>query len=87
MSLEHSPARRSAPARIDRMLRPAEVMALLGWSRTTLWRRVRDGAFPAPMELGPNSIGWSESVAIAVRDALPRRTYGAENPYEAPGAA
>ncbi len=59
------------------MLRPREVMAQMGWSRTTLWRRVRAGAFPAPVELGVNSIGWPESQVNEARDALPRRTYGA----------
>ena len=77
MSLEHSP-RRS----VDRMLRPRDVMALMGWSRSTLWRRVRAGDFPAAMELGPNAIGWPESVAKEARDALRRRDYGAETPYQ-----
>ena len=66
----------------DRMLRPPEVMSVMGWSRTTLWRRVRAGAFPPPVELGPNSIGWLESWVNVARDALPRRTYGAEQAHE-----
>ena len=54
MSLEHSPARKSALGS-DPMLRPREVMARTGLSRTTLWRRVRAGTFPAPTQLGENS--------------------------------
>ena len=65
----------------DRMLRPPEVMSVMGWSRTTLWRRVRAGDFPAPVELGPNSIGWRESWVNGARDSLPRRTYGAEQAH------
>jgi predicted DNA-binding transcriptional regulator AlpA len=80
MSLEHAPSRKDG--RVDPMLRPREVCSLMGWSRTTLWRRCRAGTFPPPTELGPNAIGWSESVAKAARDALPQRTYGAETPYE-----
>ncbi len=76
MSLEHSPARSGALGPIDRMLRTPEVLEAMGWSRTTLHRRVRAGAFPAPVELGPNSNGWLESWVNAARDALPRRTYG-----------
>ncbi len=87
MSLEHSPARKGAPEPVDPMLRAPEVMAQMGWSRTTLWRRVRDGAFPAPVELGPNSIGWRQSWVSAARDALPRRTYGAGAANMAEGAA
>ena len=82
MSLEHAPGRGDGPVSVDRMLRPAEVCTLMGWSRTTLWRRCRAGKFPPPTELGENAIGWSESVAKAARDALPQRTYGAETPCQ-----
>ena len=44
-----------------RILREKEVLKLLGVSRTTLGRRVRDGAFPAPFRLGPRGTyvkGW-----------------------------
>jgi prophage regulatory protein len=66
----------------DRMLRPPEVMSVMGWSRTTLWRRIRAGHFPPPVELGPNSIGWLESWVNGARDALPRRTYDTEQAHE-----
>lgn len=42
----------------DRILRPREVCRAIGLSRTTLWRRVRDGQFPKPIRLGPNAVGW-----------------------------
>ncbi len=41
-----------------RMLRFPEVIDQTGLSRTTIWRRVRAGTFPAPLALGENSIGW-----------------------------
>lgn len=69
-----------------RMLRAPEVMARTGLSRSTIWRRVRAGTFPAPVELGVNSIGWP---ALAVTEWLenrPRRTYGADAPQPAKGA-
>jgi prophage regulatory protein len=46
-----------SPARI---LRDAEVGRLTGLSRTTRWRRVRDGDFPMPLQLGDGSraVGW-----------------------------
>ncbi len=77
MSLERSPARKGALGS-DPMLRPPEVMARTGLSRTTLWRRVRAGTFPAPVELGANSIGWPESAISDWLESRPRRTYGAE---------
>ena len=60
------------------ILRPPEVLIRTGLSRTTIWRRVRAGTFPAPIELGENSIGWPESEITAWLANRPRRTYGAE---------
>ena len=71
----------------DYMLRPPEVMARTGLSRTTIWRRVRAGTFPAPSELGQNSIGWSERSISLWLENRPRRTYGAEAEAPAPEAA
>ena len=45
----------------DRILRPKAVCERLGISRTTLWRKQKDGDMPPPVRLGPNSIGWKES--------------------------
>lgn len=67
MSLEHSPGRR--------LLRPKQVMELMGWSRTTLWRRVRAGEFPAPVSIGANSIAFHEDEVDAAQANLPRVTY------------
>ncbi len=67
----------------NRMLRPPEVMARTGLSRTTLWRRVRAGTFPAPVELGKNSIGWPASAITDWLESRPRRHYGAEDAPEA----
>ena len=86
MSLEHSPARKGA-LESDPMLRPSEVMARTGLSRTTIWRRVRAGAFPAPVEIGVNSIGWPATEISAWLESRPRRTYGAEAEAPAPEAA
>ena len=66
----------------DQMLRPPEVMARTGLSRTTLWRRVRTGTFPPPCELGENSIGWPASAVNAWLANRPLRTYGAKAPYQ-----
>ncbi len=71
-----------------RMLRVPEVLARTGLSRTTIWRRIRAGTFPAPIELGVNSIGWPASVITEWLENRPRRTYDADDLAEAsPGAA
>ena len=88
MSLEHSPARGDgARTHSDRMLRAPEVMARTGLSRTTIWRQVKAGTFPAPYELGKNSIGWPSSSISTWIKARARRTYGAEMPAEAEATA
>ena len=71
----------------DHMLRPPEVMARTGLSRTTIWRRVRAGTFPAPHELGVNSIGWTSQSIEDWLKSRPRRTYGAETEAPNPAAA
>jgi len=45
-----------------RILRPKEVRERTGYGRTMLWIKSRDpdDAFPTPVQLGPNSIGYFE---------------------------
>ncbi len=65
----------------DVMLRPHDVMVRTGLSRTTIWRGVRAGTFPAPLELGENSIGWLESVIDDWLKSRPRRNYADDAAY------
>ena len=60
-----------------KIIRPKEVSKKIGKSRVQTWRDVRTGKFPAPLELGPNSIGWYEDEIEEHLANLPRRTYGA----------
>lgn len=54
-------ARPAVAAVVDPVLRQSEVALVCGISRTTL-NRLRDkGAFPRPIRLGANSIGWRAS--------------------------
>ena len=67
MSIEHNPGRR--------ILRAKAVMSRMGWSRTTLWRRVRAGQFPAPMKTGPNTMGWFDDVVDDAQENLAHVDY------------
>ena len=67
MSLEHSPSRRLVSAK--------QVMIRMGWSRTTLWRRVRDGEFPAPVKTGSKSVDWFDDEVDEAQANLPRVNY------------
>ena len=55
----------------------------VGKTRITIWRDVKAGTFPAPIELGPNSVGWYEDEIDDWLASRPRRTYGTERPAEA----
>lgn len=57
------------------ILRVPEMLARTGLSRMTIWRRIRAGTFPAPIELGANSIGWLASDITEWLENRPRRTY------------
>ena len=43
-----------------RIIRPKGVEEKIDRSRVQIWRDVRDGKFPAPIQLGPNAVGWFE---------------------------
>ncbi len=71
----------------NRMLNAREVVERVGLHRSTIWKKVRAGTFPAPIELADNKIGWPESTITAWLDSRPRRTYGAEPAPKAGAAA
>jgi prophage regulatory protein len=57
------------------ILRDPDVRARTKLSRVQRWRRVRKGTFPAPVQLGPNSIGWYEDEIEAWLAERPRVPY------------
>ena len=62
-----------------RLLKGRDVFQLVTLSRTTVWRRVRDGTFPAPVSLGTTRIAWRES-DIAAWIAAQKLTTGGAMP-------
>ncbi len=46
----------------DRMLRRGEVERITALSKSTLYRMIARGDFPAPMRLGCRAVGWRASV-------------------------
>lgn len=63
--LDAAQGRRPHVADGDRLLRWPEVHTQTGLSRTTIWRLVRHGAFPAPRRLSTNAIAWLASEVAA----------------------
>ena len=49
----------SAAPTIRPLLRQSDVIAILKVSRPTLWHWRREGRFPAPIKIGPNTIAWT----------------------------
>ena len=41
-----------------RIIRREEVTHLTGIARATLYKLISEGRFPAPLRLGPRSVGW-----------------------------
>ncbi len=53
----------------------AGICAEIHKSRVQIWRDVRAGRFPAPIETGANSIAWVKSEVEEWKATRPRRTY------------
>ena len=71
----------NAPRKIVRGYKRVEDQ--VGKSRVQIWRDIKAGLFPAPLELGPNSVGWYQDEIDGWLKSRTRRHYGAENSAEA----
>ena len=71
MSLEHSPVREKNAGRASDiapvLISDIEVAKLLGCSRATIWRRVKDRALPQPIRIG-GTTRWVHDEIDAVID-------------------
>jgi prophage regulatory protein len=61
----------------DHLLSFNEVIKITRRSRATIYRDLRAGRFPKPIELGANAIAWKNSEIEAWLNSRPRRDYGA----------
>lgn len=62
-----------------RIIRSKELTLLTGLSRTTVWRLVNSGDFPAPVSLGVSSIGWNSDQIDAWIQSRPKVRYSPLN--------
>lgn len=58
---------------MKRIIRTTEVLKIVQFSRSTLWRKVKKGKFPAPVELGHNSTGYFEHEIQEWLNSRPRK--------------
>jgi prophage regulatory protein len=52
------PSAFSRSSALTRFARLPTVMRATGLGRSTIYRLMADGAFPAPVHLGPRAVGW-----------------------------
>lgn len=45
----------------NRFLRLKELIHIVGLGKSTIYARINEGTFPAPIALGPRRVGWLES--------------------------
>jgi prophage regulatory protein len=51
---------RDPPIREDRIIRLKTVLARTGLSRSTIYRKMAEGTFPAQLKISTNGTGWHE---------------------------
>jgi prophage regulatory protein len=59
----------------DKLVPLKHVLATTGLSRSTVYRRSRDGNFPSPYLISSGSIRWKDSELQAWLDGLSKRRY------------
>ncbi len=58
-------ATKNEPAvRRDKFLELAAVTGLVGLQKSTVYRLIREGQFPAPLRIGPRTSRWVESSVL-----------------------
>ncbi|MDE2842365.1 MAG: AlpA family phage regulatory protein [Chloroflexota bacterium] len=58
------------------MLRIADVLEVVGVSRSTLYKMIADGRFPRPMRVGQRAARWRQSDIQRWMDSLLLATWG-----------
>lgn len=56
MQINHSPRTIALPE--TGFVRQSQLLVFVPFSKSTLWRRVDDGTFPAPVKLSSNVTAW-----------------------------
>ena len=57
------------------LLSHREVLDLIPFSRIEIYRRIRAGSFPAPLQIGKRAIAWKAMEIFQWMDSRPRVSY------------
>ena len=63
----------------NRYLRRIEVEHQTGLSRSTIYRRINDGTFPAPFNIGGNCVRWREHDLVEWKQSHSRTVHVPSN--------
>ena len=58
----------------DRLVNRAEVARIVGLERSTIYRHMKSGAFPLPLQIARGTVRWRLSEIEAWIDSRPRGT-------------
>ena len=67
----------------DRLLNGREVLGILGVSRATLFRMIRQGRFPKGIQVSDRAVRWRESVVNEYIDNCPPAGSESDDPLRA----
>ena len=57
---------------MDRLLRRSEVEAKVGFGKSALYKKMREGSFPHPVNIGSKAVRWRESELLTWMNSRPR---------------
>lgn len=63
-SFHHQPLRDTSLYPPDTMLRLKEVCDIVGKKKSTLYKAITEGEFPAPKRIGKRAVGWSANIVF-----------------------
>jgi prophage regulatory protein len=64
-ALERAIGSAHAPPPLERLLRISSVMEVTSLSKASIYRKLAEGTFPAPLKIGKSRVAWRQSAIAA----------------------
>jgi prophage regulatory protein len=65
-----------------KLIRLPKLIDIVGLKRPTIYKAMKAGTFPKPVNIGPRAVAWRSDEIEAWVEALPRSTGGALPPLQ-----